>query len=146
MTVPSQSTLLPLIVRTYFATVSAFEDAVGIHIARWRILYVLNEIGPCAQAEVSKRTHIDPAAMSRIVKDFEADGLIARTRSDSDARQFSVTLTAAGRRAVKKLGNARGDFLEKALSGFSSDEIDQLQGLLSRVQVNLEGPIEHDVT
>lgn len=144
MTTPQESTLIPQVVRTYFALVSAFEKSVGIHIARWRILYVLNKIGPCAQKDISRRTFIDPAAMSRILKEFEQEGLIRRSRSDEDGRRVVAALTPRGKSTVRRLRKARGAFLQSALDGFSASEIETLQELLQRVHDSFHGQIARD--
>jgi len=68
-----------------------------------RVLYELaHRDGPTA-AELTRDLGLDPGYLSRILRGFDAGGLIARTPSAADGRQHHLQLTAAGRAAFAPL-------------------------------------------
>ena len=68
-----------------------------------RVLYELaHRDGPTA-ADLSRDLGLDTGYLSRILRGFDASGLIARTQSAADGRQHHLHLTAAGRAAFAPL-------------------------------------------
>jgi hypothetical protein len=68
----------------------------------------------------------------RLVDRLEAAGQVRRGPG-ADARSTSLTLTAAGRRAARRISAARGEVLEDALAALSPVERQALDSLASRV-------------
>ena len=77
-----------------------------------RVLYELahqeGEGGGLTGADLTRELGLDSGYVSRILRGFEQRGLIARTRSERDARQTHLRLTSAGRDAFVGL-DARAD-------------------------------------
>jgi DNA-binding MarR family transcriptional regulator len=73
----------------------------------------------------------------RLVDRLAVDGEVRRRRGP-DARTTSIELTAAGRRAARRVAAARGAVLQEALSGLSPAERGDLERLAARV---LEGVV-----
>jgi DNA-binding MarR family transcriptional regulator len=83
---------------------------------------------------------LTPSGTVRLVDRLEDAGYVQR-RPGPDGRSVSVRLTASGRRAAKRVAEARGAVLEAALSVLEPRERDELDSLLSRVLVGLiRGP------
>jgi DNA-binding MarR family transcriptional regulator len=76
----------------------------------------------------------------RLVDQLEGAGYVTR-RAGADGRSTSVALTAAGRRAARRVSDARAEVLDRALSVLSPAERTQLEAAVSKVLVGLiRGP------
>lgn len=64
------------------------------------VLRELRASGPASQVSLSRATAIDPSFMVRMLDDLEKRGLVRRKRSEADRRQVTVSLTAAGTKAL----------------------------------------------
>src|SRR5213075_2315819 len=79
-------------------------------LAEVRALYELaHATRPLTATDLARTLTIDAGYLSRILRQFEANGLIRKTRSKSDARQLHLILTAAGRKAFAPLERASHD-------------------------------------
>ena len=72
-------------------------------LAQARVLYELAHRENPAAGALAKDLGLDAGYLSRILKGFERQGLVGRSRSDSDGRQSILSLTAKGRRAFAAL-------------------------------------------
>jgi DNA-binding MarR family transcriptional regulator len=83
---------------------------------------------------------LTPSGTVRLVDRLEAAGLVRRG-AGADGRSTSVVLTAAGRRAARRVAEARAGVLEASLQVLSDTEREQLDGLLAKVLVGrMRGP------
>lgn len=73
-----------------------------------RVLYELAQADTLAAADLGRELGLDAGYLSRILKRFEADGLLVRAASAQDARRADLSLTPAGRAAFAPL-NATSD-------------------------------------
>ena len=72
-------------------------------LAEARVLYELaTRVTPKA-SEIAEGLGVDPAYLSRMLGEFERDGLLLRKASEHDGRYAELILTARGRAAFKKL-------------------------------------------
>jgi DNA-binding MarR family transcriptional regulator/GNAT superfamily N-acetyltransferase len=68
-----------------------------------RLLFELARQDVTAVADLRRGLDMDAGYLSRVLARFESDGLVARQRSDADARRQDITLTTAGRAAAAEL-------------------------------------------
>lgn len=134
---PEHQYLLPQLTAFHSRAQAAFGKAVGMHLSRFRVLYMLYVMGESAPAALLKRTVMDAAALTRVMKDFEDQGLILRRADPADARSRFAALTPAGTEKVVALLIARDRFVEDALAGLSPEENAALAELMQRVEANL---------
>jgi DNA-binding MarR family transcriptional regulator/N-acetylglutamate synthase-like GNAT family acetyltransferase len=72
-------------------------------LAEVRVLYELAHRSRATATELGKDLGVDPGYLSRILRSFDGDGLIAKTPSPNDARQSHLTLTPKGRQVFAPL-------------------------------------------
>jgi DNA-binding MarR family transcriptional regulator len=131
------STALIQLARTYHVAIAEFEQATGVHLARWRILYFVSEHPNCTQKFLTQANRVDPASITRAVKQLEEEGLIERRPDADDNRLTRVTITKAGRQRVAAVAARRKVFLRRALAGFNPAELEVFQRALERIEANL---------
>ena len=91
--------------RFYTSTIGVVQDKL-LHsrftLAEARVLYELADRGRSTAAEIARDLRLDAGYLSRILRRFERDGLLARLPAP-DRRQALLSLTAAGRAAFAPL-------------------------------------------
>ncbi|MCX5592210.1 MarR family winged helix-turn-helix transcriptional regulator [Alcaligenes endophyticus] len=117
--------------QTYRNMMSAFDQGLGIPLPRWRILYSLYQQGSLSQKQLVQTLRMDPAALTRQLKQIEALGLVRRAADESDNRVMNVTLTEAGHAAVVEILPRRRLFMEQMLADLSHADMLQLSRLLN---------------
>ena len=94
---------------------------------------ILDEGGIVGQRELQDTVPISSAALSEVLAKLESEGLVTRTRSQSDKRQLDVSLTQAGQAEAKVCAEKRARFEEEAFSVLSEEERTQLLEVLNRL-------------
>ena len=72
-------------------------------LAEARVLFELAHDESPTASKIGKRLELDAGYLSRILHGFTRQRLVVRKRSSSDAREFTLSLTAAGRSAFREL-------------------------------------------
>lgn len=134
---PEHQFLLPQVVALTHRLHAAFSGTVGIHHSRFRVLFLLHVMGEATPTAIQKQTVMDPAALTRTLKDFEAQGMIERRTDPADARQTLLKLTQDGRREIRRLLPLRDAFVVQALEGLSPDALAVFEQSMARVEANL---------
>lgn len=111
------------VLRLYHLVTPVFEQYVGVSVARWRVLTQLYRCGPLNQSELQQRLKIDPAAITRQVKQMEEEGLVERNPSPQDNRFTIVELTPAGMELASAAHQRRDAFDQVVMSDLSEEEV-----------------------
>lgn len=77
-------------------------------------------------------------SMSRLIDRLERKGYVVRTPSLEDGRALDVTLTGAGIEMQRRLGRRHVRTIAKELAPLSSQELEQLKDLCTRLLRNEE--------
>lgn len=102
-----------------------------------RVLYLLSEHGPIPMSRLAEFLDVTPATATGVIERLEKRGLAERSHRDDDRRVVECGLSAAGREMVGSATGARRDQMRRWLSVLTSDELDQLDRLLSNVIARL---------
>lgn len=109
----------------------------GVTIGMWYFLRVLWEEDGLSQRELSRRIGMmEPTTVSAI-DTMEKRGFVTRRVDQRDKRRRLVQLTPKGRKLKQKLLPLAYDVNLAAAEGFGPEEIEVLQGLLSRLKQNM---------
>jgi DNA-binding MarR family transcriptional regulator/GNAT superfamily N-acetyltransferase len=109
-----------------------------------RVLFELAQTGATERAgsEISalrRSVDIDAGYLSRILARFEADGLITRRRSDTDARRRVITLTSAGQDAFRGLDQRSAEQIGALLDQLTEAEQQRLTAAMTTIR-EIAGP------
>jgi DNA-binding MarR family transcriptional regulator len=78
--------------------------------------------------ELAADERVSTAAMSKRVTRLERDGLVARTKSETDRRCIGLTLTDDGQRALRRVRSRRTAWLASRLNALSPSELAAVGG------------------
>ncbi|KUP24189.1 MarR family transcriptional regulator [Paenibacillus sp. DMB5] len=115
-----------------------FERCTGIGSSRYDLLYQLYIADEVTQSNLQKAIHIDSAAITRHLKQLEAEGMVTRRRNPEDQRVTFVRLTEECRSRIVNLNKERTEFVRQLLNGFSEQEMSLLTDMLTRLHHNLK--------
>jgi DNA-binding MarR family transcriptional regulator len=88
----------------------------SVSLAAISILGTLHQLGPMAATRLAAEERLQPQSLTRIIAALENEGLVARTRSDTDRREMSIALTNRGLRSLTDDLRARRAWLETAMA------------------------------
>jgi MarR family transcriptional regulator, lower aerobic nicotinate degradation pathway regulator len=108
----------------------AAVDARGYH---YRLLATLQEFGPASQATLGRRSDIHLSDMVATINELAERKLVERTPDLSDRRRNVISLTAAGRRQLRRLEKRLAECQDELLAPLSPQERTRLTELLSRL-------------
>ncbi|WP_234414355.1 MarR family winged helix-turn-helix transcriptional regulator [Paenibacillus sp. CAA11] len=114
-----------------------FERCAGISPSRLQILHLLYLVEEMSQASLQKEIGIDGAAVTRHLKQLEADGTVTRRTNPEDNRITLVKLTEFGRSNIARYKQEKEQFVSRMLEGFNDAELQMLSGLMQRLNYNL---------
>lgn len=105
-----------------------------------RLLQQLARHPDATQADVVAHSRRDKAQITRLIQQLEARGLLQREPDAQDRRKLRLQLTEAGRALQQGLQARRKQLAACLVQHFDTAELQQLGGLLARMQANLDDP------
>jgi MarR family transcriptional regulator for hemolysin len=118
----------------------AFGDALaeaGGSVPMWLILTSLMGESWSAQHHLARAIRIEGPTLTRHLDGLEQAGLVVRTREPHDRRAVRVELTEPGRAKHAELRQAVIAFNRRLTAGLGDAEIEELKGLLGRLEQNV---------
>jgi DNA-binding MarR family transcriptional regulator len=115
----------------------AYGQYIGISQARLQLLTTLAQQSEISHAALQQRLAVDGATITRLVKQFEAEGIVSRRLDPQDNRYTLVTLTPAGRQIVAGLKETHATFQLILLEGISREELEVTLRTLQRLRANM---------
>jgi DNA-binding MarR family transcriptional regulator len=102
------------IMRVQQMVLAALDAAVkpfGITFARYEVLVLLSfsRTGSLPLSKVGERLMVHPTSVTNLIDRLEAQGLVVRTIDAADRRRILASLTAEGRRVLKRATAALTD-------------------------------------
>ena len=108
-------------------------EKLGLTYPQYLVLMILWETDSLSVNEIAHRLILNTNTITPVLKRMEAQGLIARKRSEEDERRVIVTITPKG----KQLQIEASPIPEKLVAGLVSDDINlhQLQALKDQLHM-----------
>lgn len=69
---------------------------------QWRVLVILNRIGPTTSGQVAAATHLDHSQVSRASYELLGKGLISMSSDDGDRRKQLLSVTSQGVEVLRR--------------------------------------------
>ncbi len=105
----------------------------------FRVLFTLWTAGPLESRQITRRTGMSRAGVSALIKTLERDGLITRTRSETDRRTVELTLTEKGQTLVDEVLDEHHERERLWARALTESEQKQLSDLLDKLARASEG-------
>lgn len=105
----------------------------GLRPPSYGVLLVIERMGPVSQKQISDQMALDPSDLVAVIDTLEQAGLLTRSRDPQDRRRYSLTLTALGRKRLRRLDAIAAEVEEELLAPLDEDERQALCQLISRV-------------
>jgi DNA-binding MarR family transcriptional regulator/GNAT superfamily N-acetyltransferase len=105
-----------------------------LSLAEVRVLYELAHRDAPTAGALADDLDLDRGYLSRILRGFERDGLLRRTRSQDDARQSHLALTPKGRRTFAPLDRASHDEVAQLLAHLSHADVERLVSGMATIE------------
>jgi DNA-binding MarR family transcriptional regulator len=99
----------------------------------YRLLAALEEFGPASQAALGRRSGIHLSDMVAAVNELADRELVERAPDPSDRRRNIISLTAAGKRQLRRLEKQLTKTQDELLAPLSPEERQRLTELLSKL-------------
>lgn len=112
------SVLSQLLARVVEGSVS---QELGLSSRQWRVLVMLNRLGPSTSGQVATATRLDHSQVSRASYELVDKGLIAMESDQADRRRQRLSVTAAGAEVLRR-GIVGSQERQARLRGCLSDE------------------------
>ncbi|MFH8735690.1 MarR family winged helix-turn-helix transcriptional regulator [Streptomyces sp. NPDC017964] len=99
----------------------------------YAVLASLQDFGPGSQATLSRRTGIYRSDMVGVLNELAERDLVERAPDPDDQRRNIITISAKGRRQLRRLDKVLDTLHDELLAPLSPTERDQLVELLNRL-------------
>jgi DNA-binding MarR family transcriptional regulator len=123
---------------TYAKVRQAFARHVGMSGPRVQLLMRLWRSGETSHSDLRRLLSLDGASVTRLIKEFEVEGMITRRIDPDDNRYTLARLTAAGERAAAELAQAHQAYQVRLLDGVTSQERESTLRTLEHLGANLD--------
>jgi DNA-binding MarR family transcriptional regulator len=105
------------------------------------ILIRLSEKEGLTQKELAQDTYFEQSNLTLMLDKLELKGLVKRSAKENDRRAYIITITPDGKKLVDTLVQMGEDVMEKALSGLSGIQKEELAGMLQVIHMNLKSVV-----
>jgi len=128
---------LGTIIRATAAILRGDADRYGITGAQYGMLKIVRARGPITITELSRLMMIAAPTASRMIEGLCENGLLAKSRSESDSRVAMVSLTGEGERRIHHLGQVQRLAIEEALEGEPEENLQFFIEFMSKLAERL---------
>ncbi|MEM1399974.1 MAG: MarR family winged helix-turn-helix transcriptional regulator [Pseudomonadota bacterium] len=117
------------------------EAGPGLSLGQWRVIVTIGAGGAATSRQLVEKTRIDPALISRLLKQLEKLGLVDTGRSEEDRRVLDVRLTPDGDAVYRKTFPIMEDRQRMLRACFNQGEAAKLDDFIARLMTAASGDI-----
>jgi DNA-binding MarR family transcriptional regulator len=135
---------LYLIKRVQYKTFVRLEAALaplGVTTTQFRILTTLAHGSGYSSAKLSRMFAVKPQTMIKQIAILESNGLIQRRLAKGSKRVLEVTMTEAGRKALRACDKAATALEAEIFSCFAPGELEQYRALMMKLLDSMRRPV-----
>jgi MarR family 2-MHQ and catechol resistance regulon transcriptional repressor len=116
--------------------------AEGLGESDFRVLEVLLHKGPMPVNAIGPKVYLNPGSVSVAVDRLYKKGFVSRVECSEDRRVRTVSLTEKGRQTFVPLFRRHTALIKRAFQDVSSEELQQLEGILKKIGKRAESLAE----
>ena len=116
-----------------FLRLEAALQPLGVTTTQFRILTALSRSHKRSSAELSRLFGVKPQTMIKQIVNLESNGLIERNLAKNSKRVLEVSMTEAGRRALRACDKAATEVEADIFSGIAPGELERYRALMEKV-------------
>ncbi len=131
--------LFGLLRRRLTAVVTQAYASAGLARMQGKLVRQIGKHQRISQAELARATDTDPALTGRTLQVLIEDGLVRRSRSDEDRREYVLELTAAGRRVNDKVEQVRVALARQFRAVLDERDLDDFERIVRKVLAAFDG-------
>lgn len=121
----------------YAQQMDASLKPLGVDVARWRVLAILDKHGTCTVTQLANEAVNKVPTMAKIVQRMIVEQLVTARPSQEDARSIDVELAPRGREIFVQVQDKVSRIGRRAFHDVPEAEIDQLIALSRKLYANL---------
>jgi homoprotocatechuate degradation regulator HpaR len=111
---------------------------------QWRILRALAAVDAIEVTELAHIACLLGPSLSRILRDLEARGLIARRVSSTDLRRGLLSISAGGLKLIAAVAPSSEAIYAAIARRYGARKLGELQKMLSELEASLAGVVRTD--
>jgi MarR family transcriptional regulator for hemolysin len=116
---------------------TALRD-LGFATGQLPVLVSLKHRQALSQAELARIAEVEQPSMAQLLNRMERDGLVQRVADPADKRSRLISLTADAGQRMPQAKAVMEAMTEKALAGFTPEEVVQFTRLVLRLNDNID--------
>lgn len=120
-----------------FLRLEAALQPLGVTTTQFRILAALARSGKRSSAELSRLFGVKPQTMIKQIVNLESNGLIERNLAQGSRRVLEVSMTEAGRGALRACDKASTAVEAEIFSCFAPGELETYRALMEKVLASM---------
>jgi len=114
-------------------------DTYGLTVPQFGVIESLGHLGPMKIGEMCSKKLMSGGNITVVVDNLEKQGLVERTKDETDRRAYVLRLTGKGEEKFKEMFPKHAIFIENVVSStLSEDELNQLSALLKKLGLALK--------
>jgi DNA-binding MarR family transcriptional regulator len=118
-------------------TRQSFDQYIGMSQIRRQLLTLVSQKGEVSHAALQQQLAVDGATITRLVKQFESEGVLSRRLDPQDNRYTLISLTDSGHSMVAELQAAHSAFQTRLLAGITREEQEIMVRALEKLRTNI---------